>query len=99
METKTNTPAMPERLTPTDLLMAAQIASTPSATPKQDELVASRLEWIAEASRRYNSHAALVEAAGTVLESLSWEEKRSGTTYNGYEALRLALSAAEGGGR
>ena len=36
----------------------------------------------------------LVEALTTLLQSLEWEEKRSGTTYNGYESARAAIRAA-----
>ncbi len=45
-----------------------------------------------------NSNTALVEALRTLLDSLDWEAKRSGTTYNGYEQARAALALAEGEG-
>jgi hypothetical protein len=38
---------------------------------------------------------AIVKAARELLTSLRWEEKRSGSTYAGYEDLILALAKAE----
>ncbi|MDD5534062.1 MAG: hypothetical protein PHC52_14820 [Syntrophales bacterium] len=46
--------------------------------------------------RAVNAHDALVDALGTLVASLSWEEKRSGTTYHGYEMAKAALAKAEG---
>ena len=37
----------------------------------------------------------LLVAAETLVASLHWEEVRSGTTYNGYEELRSAVSKAK----
>jgi len=38
----------------------------------------------------------MVEALGTLLKSLEWEEKRSGTTYHGSETARALLERIEG---
>ncbi len=38
----------------------------------------------------------LLAALETLVSSLHWEEKRSGTTYAGYEAARAALRRAKG---
>ena len=37
----------------------------------------------------------ILNAAKKVLESLEWEEKRSGCTYDGYELLRATVAKAE----
>ncbi len=42
-----------------------------------------------------NTHDELLEACRTLLSSLQWEEKRSGTTYHGYEDLIEAVAKAE----
>ena len=46
--------------------------------------------------RCVNAHEALVRALETLLGSLKWEEKRSGTTYAGYEHAKIALAKANG---
>ena len=46
--------------------------------------------------RAVNAYDDLLEACRAVLSSLQWEEKRSGTTYNGYEELAAAVAKAEG---
>ena len=38
----------------------------------------------------------LLSAAKALLASLAWEEKRSGTTYNGADGLRAAVAKAGG---
>lgn len=40
-------------------------------------------------------NARLREALATVVASLEWEEKRSGTTYAGYDQARAALTGAQ----
>lgn len=37
----------------------------------------------------------LLAACKVLVESLTWEEKRSGTTYNGIEEARAAITRAE----
>jgi len=39
----------------------------------------------------------LLEAAKTIIESLQWELDRSGTSYNGFESLKAAITKAEEG--
>jgi hypothetical protein len=43
-----------------------------------------------------NTHDELLAECRTLLSSLQWEEKRSGTTYHGYEDLIEAVAKAEG---
>lgn len=38
----------------------------------------------------------MLEALQTLVESLTWEEKRSGTTYSGLEDARAAIAKATG---
>jgi hypothetical protein len=61
-------------------------------------------ETIATVTKRCN--AALIAAAPALLEalkglvsSLEWEERRSGTTYSGYDSAREAIARAEGGSK
>ena len=38
----------------------------------------------------------MVEVLNVILESMTWEEKRSGTTYNGVDTARALLARIEG---
>ena len=49
-----------------------------------------------EARARWESQPDLLAAMRILVASLNWEEKRSGTTYNGWEEARAALAKAEG---
>lgn len=53
-------------------------------------------DLLAERDRLKAINAELVAALGTLIASLEWECNRSGTTYNGYESARAALTAAKG---
>lgn len=44
--------------------------------------------------RAANAHVGLVSALRTLVQSLEWEKRRTGTTYNGFEDARAALRAA-----
>jgi hypothetical protein len=78
-----------------DLLITARAGLVAKLPHSQHPLAPSDEVSLANA-RLIAAAPDLLEAGKMLLESLEWEEKRSGTTYRGMDTLRAAIATADG---